>query len=253
MIKLADPKYNSFGILVISDADIETFVCRQLRDYQKGYFDTPHPLDIDNFLENYLGIKVSYHGLSLNNSTLGATALVNGTIPIIDSLGELSIRDAHKGDIFIDCEACRNCETRIRFTLGHEAGHSQFDTNVNLQKLKISESISDTFTDIFAQERKTPSKKSPRDWMEHHANRYATYLLMPKIFVRKLWKFYRNIYFSKKRITRLRPKRLWLVIHDIAKELNVAQYSIALRLLELNLISKEMFDSLEVGKHEKER
>lgn len=246
MIKLANPKYDSNGVLVIKDDEIELLAYSQLRDYQRGYFKEPHALDVDDFVENCLGIKVGYHILSLDQSKLGATALADGILPILDSNGEVSFREAKKGQVFVDCQACRDIETSIRFTLGHEAGHSQFDTNVDLKRLDISDSISDTYHDIFGQ-RKGYGRRTPREWMEHHANRYAVYILMPKTFVKKLWKKYHDKFFQGKRITSNSPKRLWKVIHDIAADLCVAQSSIAFRLAELGIISREMLDSLKMN------
>lgn len=249
MVKLANAKYDSFGVLVIHNEDLEAFAYRQLSDYKKGYFKEPHPLDADDFVENYLGIKVGYHALSLNGSLYGATALADGLLPILDSRGEVSLRETKKGQAFVDCEACRNCETTIRFTLVHESGHSQFDGNVDLKRLRMADSLTDTYADLFGQSAMR-GKRTPREWMELHANRYAVYLLMPKRFVRKLWVKHRSAYFSGKRITSSSPKRLWLVISAIAKDLCVAKYSIALRLLELDLISREMFNSLKLDKWE---
>lgn len=249
MIKLANPKFDSNGVLVITDDELELLAYRQLRDYQKGYFKEPHALDIDDFVENYLRIKVGYHVLSLDQSKLGATALADGILPILDSEGEVSFREVKKGQVFVDCQACKDIETSIRFTLGHEAGHSQFDTNVDLRRLNISDSLSDTYLDIFGQ-RKRRGKWMPREWMEHHANRYAVYVLMPKAFVNKLWKKYHDKYFRGKRITVNSPKRLWRVIHDIAADLRVAQSSIAFRLAELGTISREMLNSLNMNKWE---
>ena len=249
MVRLANVKYDSSGVLIISSDELEAFAYRQLSDYQKGYFKEPHPLDIDDFVENYLKIRVDYHTLSLNNGIYGATALADGVLPILDSGGQLSIRKTKKGQVFVDCGACRNCETTIRFTLAHESGHSQFDCNVDLRRLNIVNSIADTHDDLFGK-RAARGGRTPREWMEFHANRYAVCLLMPKRFVHKLWKKYHAAFFSGKRITSRMPKRLWLVISKIAEDLCVAKSSIALRLLELNIISKEMFESLNTDKWE---
>jgi len=169
VVKLANAKYDSFGVLVIHNEDLEAFAYRQLSDYKKGYFKEPHPLDADDFVENYLGIKVGYHALSLNGSLYGATALADGLLPILDSRGEVSLRETKKGQAFVDCEACRNCETTIRFTLVHESGHSQFDGNVDLKRLRMADSLTDTYADLFGQSamrgKRTPTRMdgTPRE------------------------------------------------------------------------------------------
>lgn len=252
MAKLMSAKYDSFGVLIATFDEIEAFAYHQLSEYKKGYFKEPHPLDVDDFVENYLGIKVGYYGLSKDKSVYGVTALSNGLLPIIDSAGEVSCREIEKGQVFVDCEACGNRETTIRFTLLHESGHFQFDVNVDLNRSDIHCCLTDTYLEIFGQ-KPGRAKKSPREWMEAHANKYATCLLMPRRFVRQLWAKHRKAYFEGKRITSSRPKRLWKVICAIAEDLCVAQTSIAYRLLEVNLISKEMFDSLDLNKWEEKK
>ncbi|MCR5349318.1 MAG: hypothetical protein K6E59_06925 [Bacilli bacterium] len=247
MIKLAKPKFDSHGVLVIRDDEIESFAYRQLRDYQKDYFKEPHPLDIDDFVENYLGIKVSYHTLTRDGSKLGATALVDGFLPIIDDDGEISARFVKKGEIVIDLQAYGGFETCIRFSLSHEAWHSQFDLSVDTNGLDIMNAVSYTYAGPLDEPRQYKGR-TPREWMEHHANRYAVYILMPKTFVKRLWKKYHAAILGGKRITKNSPDRLWRVIRSIATQLKVSLSSIALRLKELKIISKEVFDSLELKK-----
>lgn len=245
MVEPLNAELDRYGVIVISDNDIERFAYRQLRDFRSGYFDSPGPLPIDEFVENYLGIDVFYCGLSLDGSVFGATALNDGAFPILDSYGSVTLKTTTKGNIFIDESACKRMTT-LAFTLAHEAGHSQFDTNVNFKRLELNDTVVDTVSDLFGQ-LPTSRIRTARDWMEHHANRYAVYLLMPKPFVRKLWAVWRSEFFSGKRVTASKPKRLWLVINHIANDLGVAQISIAYRLRELNLISENQFASLEIG------
>ena len=81
--------------------------------------------------------------------------------------------------------------------------------------------------------------------MEHQANKYATYILMPKQFVVKLFKEkHKELFTNKHRLSKLCPKRTRRLIGSIAEELKVSKKAIAYRLRDLELISEDVFCSL---------
>lgn len=250
MLKLSNAKYTKDGVLVIRDEELETFAYAQLRDYDKDYFKTPHALDVDDFVENYLQRKIIYYKLSLDKSVLGLTAISDGKISVVDSCNRLDVRMFPKGTMCIDLEACGN-NTRANFTILHEAGHSQFDMNVNPAVLDNKTTIQDTYLMIGGTLFKVKAR-TPKDWMEHHADKYATFILMPKKFVIKLFgEKHREYFGSKRRLTKHHPNRTWLMIASIAEILEVSKKAMAYRLKDLGLISEEVFLSLGLGKVKK--
>lgn len=250
MLKLSNAKYTKDGVLVIYDEDLETFAYAQLKDYDKNYFKLPHALDVDDFVENYLNRKVLYYKLSLDKSVLGMTAISDGKISVVNSNNELEVKIFSKGTMCIDLEACDN-EARANFTIIHEAGHSQFDMNVNPSILENKLVIQDTYLMIGGALLKVKAR-SPKDRMEYHANKYATFILMPKKFVKKLFELKHKEYFrGKKRLSKSRPQRTWLLISSIAEILNVSKKAMAYRLRDLDLISEEVFLSLRLNKTKK--
>lgn len=92
MIKWSKESFNSKGILQVKDKELEDFVNAQLRDYKKDYFKTIQPLDVEDFIENYLKIKIEYQKLSPNKSILGTTAISDGILPIISDEGKFEYR-----------------------------------------------------------------------------------------------------------------------------------------------------------------
>lgn len=46
--------YNQLGVLQVRDEELERFAYSQLKDYKKDYFKTIQPLNVDDFIENYL-------------------------------------------------------------------------------------------------------------------------------------------------------------------------------------------------------
>ena len=249
MVKLINANHTRFGSVQIADKDLENFAYNQLRDFQKNYFKSPHPLDIDYFVELYLEKNVQYYQLSTKDSKnrlLGTTAISDGKIAIINEEGHPEIKVFKQGTIIIDEEACEK-ETRRRFTLGHEAWHSQFDLQLDYDLLDNDNLITDTNLIIGSSFKKVNSK-TPKDWIEYHADLYAVYLLMPKVFVNKLFVKYHKQFFGKeRRLTCKKPKRTWLLIRAIANELNVSMTAVAYRLKELNKISNEILISLRIN------
>ena len=144
MLKLGNATYTKDGVLVIYDEELETFAYAQLKDYDKNYFKTPRALDVDDFVENYLHRKVIYYKLSLDKSVLGITAISDGKISVVNSDNKLDVKIFPKGTMCIDLDAC-DSETRANFTIIHEAGHSQFDMNVNPAILENKSVIQDTY------------------------------------------------------------------------------------------------------------
>ena len=254
MIKLKNANLTKYGSVQVHDVDLEVFAYNQLKEYQKNYFTIPKSLDIDDFVEYYLNKTVLYYQLSTIDSKrriLGSTAISDGKLAIINEEGIPEVKVFKKGTICIDDLAC-NCEVRRRFTLAHEAWHSQFDLNLNKDLLDSVDSIKDTLYS-FSYDIYLGNKRSPREWVEYHANKYAVYLLMPKTFVKKLFKQYHKEFFKGRyRLTKKHPKRVWKMIITIANDLSVSKEAMAYRLLELNLISYDVFLSLDMNKIKEE-
>lgn len=246
MLALSGAKYTKNGILVIKDDELEAFAYAQLKDYDKHYFKNPHALDVDDFVENYLQRNVLYYKISLDKSVLGMTAISDGKISIIDVDGKLDVKLFPKGTICVDLDACES-ETRINYTIIHESGHSQFDMNVNPSILENKTVIRDTYLTIGGAFSKL-RVKTEKEWIEHHADKYATFILMPKKFVVRLFKEKHKKFFStKRRLSKLHPKRTWLMIASIAEILHVSKMAVAYRIRNLGLISEEIFNSLELN------
>lgn len=245
MLSLSNAKYTNSGVLIIKDIDLEAFAYAQLKDYDKDYFKQPHPLDVDDFVEFYLQRNILYYNLSFEKECLGLTAISDGKIPIINSKKKVELKWLPKGTICIDLEACKN-EARTNFTIIHEAAHSQFDTKVNPEILNSTFAIKD---DCFAISEATKKRKSPKDWIEHHADKYATYILMPKKFVKILFNEQHKLLFKgKTRLSKNNSRKTWLLITHIAKFLHVSNEAVAYRIRDLNLISESIFLSLNIQK-----
>lgn len=251
MIRL--PKTVSYqnGVPVLKAKDIELLANRQLKEFDKHIFKDFRPINVDEFIENYLKLDVEYQKLSLDGSVLGKTSLFDGAIPIISENGYREIRVVKKGNIFVDLEACK-CENRIRFTMIHEAGHALLHQNVERSVLENYKCCHETMTTIDKTGVITIMKaRTQLDWMEFQADRYASCILMPRQCVRKIYEAKHKEYFDNMRITSARPQRLWKILYEMAKEFQVSKPAMALRLKTLNLISRDQYDSLKINMEKK--
>lgn len=234
--------YNEYGVLQVKDEILEDFAYAQLKDYKKSYFKKIQSLDVDDFIENYLKINVQFQRLSPNSSRYGMTAISGGVVPIMNEDNKPDLRYFDKGTICVDLEACKNDENIIRFTLIHECGHSQFDKYVNKSLLDGETYIGDE--KILDGKNLIVKKRTQKDWMEYHANKYASYILMPAPFVKKLYKQKHDEIMPGQRLGVRQRKLIWKMIYAVADELNVSGTAMAWRFLTLGIISQKLFDAL---------
>ena len=249
MITWTKQAFNKKGVLQVTDIELEEFAYAQLKDYKKDYFKKPRPLDVDDFLENYLGLDVKFQKLSPNGSRYGTTVIKDGLVPIVaNDTGKFECRFYKSGTICVDIEACKNDEHIINFTLCHESGHSQFDLNIDENLMDCSTYIDD----LIVLDGRIAKRRNDRDWMEYHASKYASFLLMPALFVRKLYKIKHDEIMPGQRLGVRQKKLMWKMVYAIANELNVSATAMAWRMLSLGIISKPLFDALEMGNITKE-
>lgn len=245
MVRWAKQAFNRKGVLQVTDKELEAFAYAQLKDYKRDYFRKPHPLDVEDFIENHLQIRVEYQKLSPNKSRYGTTAITNGVVPIVaDDTGGFECRYFESGTICVDLEACKNDPHIINFTLCHEAAHSQFDLHVDRELLDGTGNYLDDAENVL--DGAVRRRRTDRDWMEYHASKYSSFLQMPARFVKKLYKTKHNEIMPGQRLGVRQTKLIWKMIYAIAKELNVSATAMAWRMLSLKIISKSLFDALKI-------
>lgn len=130
----------------------------------------------------------------------------------------------------------------------HESGHSQFDLHIDKSLFDGNSYINDKETiigkNLFLK------RKTQRDRMEYHADKYASFLLMPAPFVKKLYKIKHDEIMPGQRLGARQRKLIWKMIYEVARELNVSVTAMAWRFLSLKIISQRLFDALGIYKKE---
>lgn len=188
----ADIKRKPSGAPVLSRKEIDVIGENLVDEFMPEALKTPQEIDIDLFVQDYLGMGQDFQYLSHCGLYLGMTVF-NDTdkIPVYNPTGNCAEYISAKAHtVIIDNTLLEdNQEHRYRFTMGHEASHGYlhkeyfaYDPNqytlfdfmgqppipmvqcrIDTKKLEMRQSK--TWTD--------------KDWMEWQANALSSAILMP--------------------------------------------------------------------------
>ena len=234
--------YNSIGIPIISNDELDTLGERLVADFNPLLIFTPKEIDIDRFITNYLNLELDYRYLSHCGVYLGTTVFQETySLPIYNpDTASAEFSHAAAGTIIIDSSLLMdNQEHRYRFTVGHEGSHSILHTNYYLNTIgwndnERNESFVRCRYDFSASKNEAqqhfyhlPDKKR----LEQQANYLASAILMPKCTVKMALCRTPN-----------RGQHLWGLhasVH-ISDIFNVSQESAFYRLKALNYIDRDV-------------
>lgn len=179
------------GVPILSKAQIDAIGEHFVQDFQPEVLTNPTPVDIEGFIEFYLGMTPDYQYLSHNGVYLGMTVF-NDTnkVPGFDpATNRAEYISAKARTVIIDNRLLEeNQHHRYRFTLGHEGGHDIFHSgyfSYNPNQVTI---FDDELMAPMIQcrvDNGTTDKSDTRnwddlDWMEWQANHLSAAVLMPK-------------------------------------------------------------------------
>lgn len=183
--------YDARGVPKLSQNQIDKIAEGFIEDFQPEILMNPAQVNIEEFVECYLGMIPDYQYLSHNGIYLGMTVF-NDTdkIPVYDprtKRAEYISASAHT--VIIERTLLENDkqEHRYRFTLGHEAGHDifhpkyyKFDMGpLSLLNLRIEvPPMVLCRRDSIGGKQKTTRNKTEKDWLEWQANSFSAALLM---------------------------------------------------------------------------
>ena len=217
--------------------EIASFANRLLNEYCRMYGKTLETIDYNEFIYRYIGIDIQYQRLSKNKSILGVTIQKDGNLETFNEDGSIKVIRAHRGDIFIDPDACGS-DSRELFTIFHELKHYLLDLDKDFKVDKIIDDESIISENFYT--------KSQYSWAEFFANYFAACMLLPR---RRLKMLYSKIHakYVTDYHTSLNGEKIWIlkkIIKEINKETGVSRSTISIRLKETNLITKLTFTRL---------
>jgi len=123
MIKL-ETCYTLSQVPYITYEALEDYAERLVGDFAPALLKNPGVINVDEFLEYYLGLTIDFRHISYNKKVLGITAFNDGVVDIISDDGLPDQLSVTKGTVIIDHSlTAKKSEPRLRFTGMHEGVH----------------------------------------------------------------------------------------------------------------------------------
>ena len=176
----------------LSSAFIDEFCDDLVARFDKGVARDLHPLNIDDFAVNQMGLRLVYENMSCNFSVLGAMLFEDTHLfPVYDPRrGRAEYISAKEGDVVLEKKLLEaNQNDRLRYTLAHEVGHALWH-GMYYNSLKKSGKALNGYMmcgrDNLRSISEDAARLSRRRLIEYQANRSASALLMPQSAVKKL-------------------------------------------------------------------
>jgi len=194
-------KTSMTGVPIMKDVAIEADAERLLKDYNPALLEAPQALDVEDFAENYLGLRIHYNHLSHNGNIWGRMVFYNSRIPIYMPENKLAdFLPVKGGTIVIDNSLVSyGRDNEFRSTIMHECGHKIYHTQYYRPEAPPSIWLSS------AAREQIPATAcrdvdvlgfgkggqrlliSDHDWLEHHAKYFSSSVLMPASMVRRVY------------------------------------------------------------------
>lgn len=197
-VKLSYRK-RSNGMPILSMKEIDGFAEAILTDFNAFLLNEPTPVDMESFIEFYLGLTMDYQDLSHNRSILGMTVFSDCRLPVFDKEnGTVKIIPVQEKTVLIDNSLLEDGqEPRCRFTLGHEAAHwilhrHRYLVNkdqTTLFNIPASQPLVKCRQADGEQDNRRKVLATDYDWMEWQADYMSSALLMPKPTFQKTARF----------------------------------------------------------------
>ncbi len=200
------------GTPILSIQEINSIAEGYINDFCTDLLVKPQPLNVDSFIESYLGLTLDYQYLSNDGRYLGMTVFndTSGVKIYNPEKNSDEYYTASAGTVIIDTTLTSDNQlNRYRYTAGHESGHwllhrgyYYYDPN----QLTFFELTSPyikcraTSLDIYFGD---THNWSDERWMEWQADKFSSCLLMPRAAVIVLMKNNESYGFDEEEIVLL--------------------------------------------------
>lgn len=228
---------------------LEEYAEQIVADFAPERLHTPGQLDVDRFVEFYLGLSVEYHRICYDRKVLGMTAFNDGHIDVAnEKTGMPEKLYVKEGTIVIDTSLTskRNIP-RLRFTMVHEGGghwlmhRKAFSADNPFGPAGIYDNQYLAAKEGRLDYSRSKKEKTDIDRMERQADFLASAILMPRPALREVYREFFSFYYDKPR----RIVRGTSVLDDcyakqlpeyVAKVFNVSNRAALIRLEKLTAI-----------------
>lgn len=168
---------------ILSREQIEQMAVEILSDYNADLLTKPQPLDVDRFLEQYLGVNIDYQFLTHCGVYLGMTVFNSSDkVPVYNpELNCAEYISCNGRTVILDNRLLKdNQEHRYAFTGTHEGAHVIIHPDYyefKQYRTQKGPSIVQCYSD---ERRYGRQPRTEKDWIEWQADTLAACLLMPK-------------------------------------------------------------------------
>ncbi len=187
-------RYGANGVPILSNNGIDSQAEALIADYDPSLLKTPRALDVDDFTENYVGLRLHYTYLSHNGFIWGRMVFHNTKILVYDPVGNCADEEAVDGNtIVIDNRLLdEKKEHALRSTVMHECCHGIYHYSYYCLG-KPSAMAHQPYTSCEAKNIVGPDRNSGRlqaeiDWIEHQAKYFSAAILMPRTSMSRICK-----------------------------------------------------------------
>lgn len=177
------------GIPILKDKQIDEDAEYLLSQYDSTLLTDPHPLDVDDFTERFLGFNIHFDNLSNNGCIWGRMVFNNRRILVYDpEKNDIDFHPVDANTVVIDNSLLDSPnEYALRSTMIHECGHGLYhgqiyrenDAQLSFFPVKNEEKIA--ITACRSKDIQGNGKRglvTDHDWIEHHAKYFSAAMLM---------------------------------------------------------------------------
>lgn len=185
------------GIPILKIVDLELIADAEIASFLKSKVQHSIEIDIEQFAEEHLRIRLDYGELSNNQTILGMMVFQDCHVPFYDSSRNIIKHHLVKGGTALIDKSLidtPHSHRRARFTIAHECAHwilhrpSKHSQNKQISQNGDSNTNSKEYGIICRtstpQQLSDSQKRTASEWMEWQADNLASALLMPTLHVR---------------------------------------------------------------------
>ena len=243
--------YSLSQVPYITYEALEEYAESLVKDFSPNSLNTPGAVDIDRFMEYYMGLDTDYRHIHYDRVILGMTAFSDGIIDVLNidtNLPEPMF--LKRGTVIIDTSLSlkRNAKKR-RFIMSHEASHWLLHRKALAPSNPFGNIGAFQNQYLAAKTGKVDYSRSEKERddierMERQADFLASAVLMPRPALRESYKkFFKSINEKMRVLVRSDNdskdnEYIKKLIRDISDTYNVSQRAALIRLEKLGAIVK---------------
>ena len=234
-------RFGTNKIPVLSNDEIEKHVDALIADYNSDLLERPKALDVDDFAENYLGLRLHYTYLSHKGFIWGRMVFHNSMILVFNpDTGKVDEEPVEKATVIVENNLlAEKMDNAYRSTVMHECAHWIYHSryySINNRQYKnprlpytsccMNNIIGCTVPGMLC---------TDHDWIEHQAKYFSAAILMPRKAVLKI---YNHPFVSQYIQENYRGRENEELVKLLSKTFHVSRESANIRLSSLGLSYK---------------